>query len=50
MGIVHVGAPAAGMNAATRAAARLALDRGHTVMGYACVCRAPRGTAWLVRL
>ncbi|CAE6500460.1 unnamed protein product [Rhizoctonia solani] len=30
IGIIHMGAPAGGMNAATRAAARYCLDRGHT--------------------
>ncbi|KAG8763560.1 6-phosphofructokinase, alpha subunit [Ceratobasidium sp. 423] len=30
VGIIHMGAPAGGMNAATRAAVRYCLDRGHT--------------------
>ncbi|KAJ1307590.1 hypothetical protein OPQ81_001686 [Rhizoctonia solani] len=30
IGIIHMGAPAGGMNAATRAAVRYCLDRGHT--------------------
>ncbi|CAG8566123.1 14621_t:CDS:10, partial [Acaulospora colombiana] len=30
IGIMHIGAPAAGMNQATRAAVRFALNRGHT--------------------
>ncbi|KAJ3327069.1 6-phosphofructokinase, alpha subunit [Blyttiomyces sp. JEL0837] len=33
IGIIHVGAPAGGMNAATRTAARLCLNRGHTPLG-----------------
>ncbi|KAI9031220.1 phosphofructokinase-domain-containing protein [Hyaloraphidium curvatum] len=31
--VMHVGAPAGGMNAATRAFVRLLLNRGHTVLG-----------------
>ncbi|KAI9104107.1 phosphofructokinase-domain-containing protein [Phlyctochytrium arcticum] len=31
--IIHTGAPAGGMNAATRTAARICLSRGHTVLG-----------------
>ena len=30
VGIIHTGAPAGGMNAATRIASRLLLNRGHT--------------------
>ncbi|TPX32006.1 6-phosphofructokinase [Synchytrium microbalum] len=33
IGIVHVGAPAGGMNPATRTAVRLCLNRGHTPLG-----------------
>ncbi|CAO3674658.1 unnamed protein product [Rhizopus stolonifer] len=33
IGIIHVGAPAGGMNAATRTAVRYALNRGHTPFG-----------------
>jgi len=33
IGIIHVGSPAGGMNAATRAAVRLCLNRGHTPVG-----------------
>jgi len=33
IGIMHVGAPAGGMNAATRTAVRLCLNRGHTPIG-----------------
>lgn len=33
IGIIHVGAPAGGMNAATRVAASICLNRGHTVLG-----------------
>lgn len=33
IGILHVGAPAGGMNAATRTAVRLCLNRGHTPLG-----------------
>ncbi|KAI9208938.1 phosphofructokinase-domain-containing protein [Polychytrium aggregatum] len=33
IGIMHVGAPAGGMNAATRIAARLCLNRGHSCIG-----------------
>ena len=33
LAIIHTGAPAAGMNPATRIAVRLALDHGHRVMG-----------------
>ena len=33
LGILHAGAPAPGMNAAVRAAVRVALDRGHIVLG-----------------
>lgn len=33
LGIIHAGAPAPGMNAAVRAAVRLGLDRGHTMLG-----------------
>ncbi|KAI8086139.1 6-phosphofructokinase [Halteromyces radiatus] len=33
--ILHIGAPAGGMNSATRAAVRYALNRGHTVYGVA---------------
>ncbi|KAJ3313323.1 6-phosphofructokinase, alpha subunit [Gonapodya sp. JEL0774] len=33
VGILHVGAPAGGMNAATRSAVRLLLNRGHTPLG-----------------
>jgi 6-phosphofructokinase 1 len=33
IGIMHVGAPAGGMNAATRAAVRLCLNRGHIPIG-----------------
>ncbi|KAI9354855.1 phosphofructokinase-domain-containing protein [Zopfochytrium polystomum] len=33
IGIIHVGAPAGGMNAATRVAARVCLNRGHTPLG-----------------
>ncbi|KAJ3391966.1 6-phosphofructokinase, alpha subunit [Chytriomyces hyalinus] len=33
IGIIHTGAPAGGMNAATRAAARLCLNRGHVPLG-----------------
>ncbi|NPA91391.1 MAG: 6-phosphofructokinase [Chloroflexi bacterium] len=34
LAILHVGDPAPGMNAAVRAAVRLALDQGHEVRGY----------------
>ncbi|KXS17418.1 6-phosphofructokinase [Gonapodya prolifera JEL478] len=34
VGICHVGAPAGGMNAATRSAVRLLLNRGHTPLGF----------------
>ncbi|KAI8342409.1 6-phosphofructokinase [Chlamydoabsidia padenii] len=33
IGILHVGAPAGGMNAATRTAVRYAINRGHTPIG-----------------
>ncbi|KAJ3215492.1 6-phosphofructokinase, alpha subunit [Dinochytrium kinnereticum] len=33
VGIIHMGAPAGGMNAATRIAARLCLNRGHIPLG-----------------
>jgi 6-phosphofructokinase 1 len=33
IGIIHTGAPAGGMNAATRVAARLCLNRGHVPLG-----------------
>ncbi|SAL97232.1 hypothetical protein [Absidia glauca] len=33
--ILHIGAPAGGMNSATRAAVRYALNRGHTIYGVA---------------
>lgn len=33
IGIIHLGAPAGGMNAATRVAARLCLNRGHVPVG-----------------
>ena len=33
IGIIHVGAPAGGMNAATRVAARICLNRVHTALG-----------------
>ncbi|KAI8608940.1 phosphofructokinase-domain-containing protein [Chytriomyces sp. MP71] len=33
VGIIHTGAPAGGMNAATRVAARLCLNRGHIPLG-----------------
>ncbi len=33
LAIMHVGAPAPGMNTAVRAAVRIALDKGHTVFG-----------------
>lgn len=33
IGILHMGAPAGGMNAATRTAARLCLNRGHIPLG-----------------
>ncbi|KAJ3095844.1 6-phosphofructokinase, alpha subunit [Phlyctochytrium planicorne] len=33
IGIIHIGAPAGGMNAATRIAARLCLNRGHVPLG-----------------
>ena len=33
IGILHVGAPAGGINMATRTAVRLALGRGHRVLG-----------------
>lgn len=33
LAILHAGAPAAGMNAAVRAAVRLGLDRGHIMLG-----------------
>ncbi|PRP84077.1 6-phosphofructokinase (predicted) [Planoprotostelium fungivorum] len=41
--IIHVGAPAGGMNAATRAAARYCINRGHTPLavynGFPGLCR-----------
>ncbi|KAJ3393881.1 6-phosphofructokinase, alpha subunit [Entophlyctis sp. JEL0112] len=43
IGIIHTGAPAGGMNAATRIAARLCLNRGHTPLaimnGFSGLCR-----------
>ena len=33
LAIMHVGSPAPGMNAAVRAAVRIGLDRGHTILG-----------------
>ncbi|KIJ52636.1 hypothetical protein M422DRAFT_26205 [Sphaerobolus stellatus SS14] len=33
IGIIHIGAPAGGMNAATRAAVRYCISRGHTPVG-----------------
>jgi len=33
IGVMHMGGPAPGMNTAVRAAVRLGLDRGHTVLG-----------------
>lgn len=43
IGIIHVGAPAGGMNAATRAAAAYCLARGHTALalhnGFPGLCR-----------
>lgn len=43
IGIIHVGAPAGGMNAATRAAVAYCLTRGHTPVaihnGFAGLCR-----------
>lgn len=34
IGILNAGAPAPGMNTAVRAAVRLAIDRGHTIVGF----------------
>jgi len=51
--IVHVGAPAGGMNAATRAAARYCINRGHTPLavynGFPGLCRhdAVRELDWM---
>ncbi|KAJ3138746.1 6-phosphofructokinase, alpha subunit [Physocladia obscura] len=43
IGIIHTGAPAGGMNTATRIAARLCLNRGHTPLaiknGFSGLCR-----------
>ncbi|KAJ3281729.1 6-phosphofructokinase, alpha subunit [Rhizoclosmatium sp. JEL0117] len=43
VGIIHTGAPAGGMNTATRIAARLCLNRGHTPLaiknGFSGLCR-----------
>ncbi|KAJ3067599.1 6-phosphofructokinase, alpha subunit [Podochytrium sp. JEL0797] len=43
IGIIHTGAPAGGMNTATRTAARLCLNRGHTPLaiknGFSGLCR-----------
>ncbi len=34
LGVINAGAPAPGMNTAVRAAVRLAVDKGHTVIGF----------------
>ncbi|KAI9348701.1 phosphofructokinase-domain-containing protein [Obelidium mucronatum] len=43
IGIIHTGAPAGGMNTATRVAARLCLNRGHTPLairnGFSGLCK-----------